>query len=1270
MADRAQMKSVLAALVFLTAVITGFSAEPPRKSLPGHVVPATKRLMPLARLAATNELSLAIGLPLRNTNELGEFLRQLSDPASPKFRKFLSPAEFTARFGPTESDYETVKNFVRTNGFTITGTHGNRLVLDVAGKSGAAERAFHVTLKTFRHPREPRDFFAPDTEPSVDTALPIADVSGLENYTRAYPKIRRTLPGAKPNYGSAPNGVSYFGNDFRAAYAPGTTLDGTGQSVGLFQLEGYYASDIAKYAAQTGGGRTNILLQNVLIDGFSGTPTASDTNGIAECSLDIEMAMAMAPGLSQIVVFEGSQANFIPNDVLNLMAASNTVKNLSSSWGWSGGPTTTTDNIFKTMAAQGQSFFNASGDSDAFPSGYVDNSGNTTVPSSSPYITQVGGTTLATPSAGGAYSSETVWNWGGGSGSSGGVSTYYSIPAWQQGISSFLNNGGSMTTRNIPDVALTADNVYVYYHNTSGNFGGTSCAAPLWAGFMALVNQQAAASGQSSIGFINPAIYEVANESLYNSAFHDIATGNNTSPTSPNAFYAVQNYDLCTGVGSPNGTNLVNALVNPDPLVVVSSGGFIAVGAPGGGFNISTTTFVVTNAGNSALQWSLINTAAWLNASSSGGTLAAGAGVSVDVGLNNVASNQPGGIYPASILFSNVTTGVSHLRFFALEPADALLILPTNNFTFVGQAGGPFAPAAQSIILTNARASALNWSLNNTSAWFGVSPSAGTLAPGAQTNVAFTLTAPVTNLANGTYPASFQVTNLSSQFVQSITGQIVIGQSLVQNGGFETGDVTGWSFNGTAGFNGVVGNSAISGMTPHSGSYFFAFGENGALAYVSQSLPTLAGQKYLLSVWCESPNTSPSTPNEFAVAWNGTTIYDKSNMGKVGWTNLQFVVSATAANTLLKISGRDDPYWLGLDDVSVIAGFAPAITSQPTSLTQLAGGNVFFAAFASGSTNLAFQWRKNGTNISNGTGISGTTSNVLSLAGVTTNSSANYTLVVTNLFGSVTSSVASLLVVVPATITASSVTNRTVECGNNTNNFTLTAVGTAPLSIQWSFNGTPLTGATNASFSITNLSVSTNTVSVTVTNLYGSATSNATLAVRDTLAPVVMLIGAGRLTNELGSAFTDSGATANDICAGGITVAVSGTVITNATGTNTLTYTASDISGNTATTNRTVIVRDTTPPIISWSFTNLIVTANSNCIALMPDVTGTNDIEATDLSGSVTITQSPTNNAVLQLGTNIVVLTVADASGNQSYSTNHAIVIDQTPPVFVSEPSS
>jgi len=1265
----------LAAVYFLGAGGSVFAADGGMRTLHGNVPPTVAHLTSIGNLSATRQLNLAIGLPLHNQPELDELLRQLYDPASPNFHKFLTPEEFTARFGPTEADYAAVRDFARTNGMVVTGTYDDRLLLDVAGPAAAVQSAFHVTLRTYHHPTENRDFFAPDTEPTVESNLPIADVSGLQNYSRPRPKFHFVPRSLSPRAGSAP-GSEYMGNDFRNAYVPGTTLDGSGQMVGLVQFDGFYASDITAY--ESVAGRTNIPLQVVKLDGFSGTPTTGANTGNPEVSLDIEMAMSMAPALARIVVFEGNPNNFIPNDVLNAMVASNTVKNLSCSWGWSVGPTTTTDNIFKMMAADGQSFFNASGDSDAFPPGYVDNSASTTTPSSSPYITQVGGTTLTMNGSGASYNSETVWNWGydssagGYVGTSGGVSSYYAIPAWQQGVNSFSTNGGSTTMRNIPDVALTADNVYVTYGNGStGDFGGTSCAAPLWAGFMALVNQQAAAGGQANgIGFINPAIYEIANESIYNSAFNDITTGNNTWPSSPDSFYAVPGYDLCTGLGTPAGTALIYALVNPDPLVVVSNAGFNAVISPDGTSSIGSQTFYLTNAGAFPLTWSLVSTSSWLNVSSGGGSLDGGANSSVAVSLNmGVAAGLPVGAYKTGLWFSNVTGGVTHYRFFTLTVKDPLLILPTNNFVFSGPPGGPFSPAWQWMTLTNVSAAGLSWSINNTSSWFAVSSDGGSLSAGAQTGVAISPAAAATNLADGTYSATLQVANLASQSVHTVMLGLVVNESLVENGGFETGDFSNWALTGDAGSYDFVDNGSSTGIAPYSGTYFAALGEVGTQAHLSQTLPTAAGQKYLLSLWLYNPVTGSSRrQNEFSVSWNGSTLYDKKNIAQSGWVNMQFIVTATGGGTVLQIGGRDDKSYLGLDDVSVKPVFSPAISAQPASLTVLSGSNAVFNMTAGGSAPLGYQWRNNGASLANGGNISGVTTSALQFTAVTTNNSGNYSVVITNNYGSITSAVATLTVVLPPLLN-SPLTNQTIECGGNAT-FTVAPSGTPPLNIQWRLDGAPVANATNASFALTDIHLPGHTVGVVVTNLYGSITNSAVLTVQDTLAPVITLNGNNPLFVELGSTFTDPGASATDLCAGVISVIAGGTVNTNSVGTNTLTYTADDGNGNTNTATRTVIVQDTTPPTILWSFTNLVLAADTNCSAAMPDVTGTNYILATDLSGALTISQEPTNSFILPIGTNIVVITVADASGNDSYSTNTIVVQDETPPLILLQPQS
>src|SRR5258708_22917682 len=127
------------------------------------------------------------------------------------------------------------------------------------------------------------------------------------------------------------------------------------------------------------------------------------------------------------------------------------------------------------------------------------------------------------------------------------------------------SNQGSTTMRNVPDLACHSDvNLWMIYNNgQQGRVGGTSAAAPMWAGFTALVNQQAAAGSQPSIGFINPAIYAAGKSPSATSAFHDITAGNTTNASSPNAFFAVPAYDLCTGWCTPSASNTVSALLSP-----------------------------------------------------------------------------------------------------------------------------------------------------------------------------------------------------------------------------------------------------------------------------------------------------------------------------------------------------------------------------------------------------------------------------------------------------------------------------------------------------------------------------------------------------------------------------------------------------------------------------------------------------------------------------------------------------------------------------------
>jgi len=588
-------------------------------------------------------LDLTIGLPLRNQAGLEQLLRELYDPASPNYRHFLTPQQFTERFGPTKEDYAAVMAFARANGFTVEAPDPGRVLVTVHAPMAAVEKVFHVRMRSQQHPSEARQFFAPDVEPTLDLDVPIQDIGGLDNFVVPRPAGLFRKPQspqsagpsgkAMPQSGSG-SGGTYAGNDFRAAYAPGVTLTGAGQSVGVFEFGGYYSNDIVYYE-NSFEASNQVPIINVLVNGESSVTN----NAGAEEALDIEMEIAMAPGMTSLYYYYGSS----PDNILSRIAGDNAVHQIGASWLY--GTDGSTDGLYQQLAAEGITFFTASGDGDAYPVGSSIDACCTT-----PYVTCVGGTTLSTTGPGGAWSSEKVWNWGGGTGGSGGISTSYAIPSWQIGISMAANQG-STTMRNIPDVALTADNIDVYYNGSWGSYGGTSCATPLWAGFLALVNEQAANSGLPPVGAFNPAVYGIGKGAGYAAAFHDITTGNNFKTASPTNFSAVAGYDLCTGWGTPQGQATINAFAPPTALQIAPAAGFVSAGWLGGPFSVNAQSFILSNlSATVSFNWSLSSTSAWLTVSATNGILATNGVTNVLISLNpGVVNGLAAGSYSATV---------------------------------------------------------------------------------------------------------------------------------------------------------------------------------------------------------------------------------------------------------------------------------------------------------------------------------------------------------------------------------------------------------------------------------------------------------------------------------------------------------------------------------------------------------------------------------------------------------------------------------------------
>jgi subtilase family serine protease len=530
------------------------TGQPPEVRHVPEVVINGKALM-VGACDLKQPLQIALHLPLRNQAELTRFLHDLYDPTSPSYHKYLSVAAFTERFGPTERDYNTVVDWAESKGLTVTDTPENRRLVAVEGSVKTVNRAFHVTVNNYRHPNEGRIFYSPDREATpVGLRVQLLQITGLNDYVLPHSMLKHaaTNPGAVANLnGSGPSG-EYLPSDMRAAYYGNGPLTGKGQSIGIFSFDGYLASDVKLYFSKTGMS-SKVPIKNVLVDGFSGDCTSVSSPTSSTCDdgeqvLDIVNAIGMAPGIQQILFYEGSSNT----EILNQMATDNVAKVLTSSWGWNPADAASDDPIFQEFAAQGQTFVSASGDDGAF------NSSNYYFPSVDPYITQVGGTDLTTTGPGGSWAAEAGWSHSGG-----GYVSGTPIPSWQQ-LAGVVNssNLASTTLRNSPDVAAEAnlDNSTVVNGSFVTGYGGTSFAAPRWAGFLALVNQQSVANGRGTVGFINPALYSLGVSTSHSSAFHDITSGSNPPSEGGTGFKAVPGYDLVTGWGSPAGAGLINQL--------------------------------------------------------------------------------------------------------------------------------------------------------------------------------------------------------------------------------------------------------------------------------------------------------------------------------------------------------------------------------------------------------------------------------------------------------------------------------------------------------------------------------------------------------------------------------------------------------------------------------------------------------------------------------------------------------------------------------------
>ena len=683
----------LLSIAVLLSLVTVAAINAQAQSMSTHHVREVTRTgaaKPIGQLPPDQTMTLDVVLPLRDPAGLNAFLKVLYDPSSPSYRQFLSVPEFTARFGPTEENYDAVVRYLKSYGFEVTGGTRDGMDVLIKGPVSAVEAAFRVSMRTYQHPTEDRTFYAPDREPTTGLSFALWHVSGLDNYSIPHPLYVKRSDYAQAHginaedvvshatTGSGPS-ASFLGSDMRAAYYGGTALTGAGQNLGLFEFLGTDLADLTTYYKNVGQ-TNNVPITLLSTDGTS--TSCVDTRAGGDCddteqTLDMTQALGMAPGLSSLVMYIGS----VDTAIISAMTTHNPLPTtIGCSWGWTPADPSTLNPYFQKMAAQGQNFFAASGDSSTW------SASNEAWPADNAFIVSVGGTDLVTASAGGAWKSETAWV-----DSGGGISPdSIPIPSWQQ-LSGVINstNKGSTTLRNGPDVAANANFTFYVCADqttcTANEFGGTSFATPMWAGYVALVNQQLANEGDPTIGFINPTIYAQNITSSYATGFHDITSGTSGS------FSAEVGYDLVTGWGSPNGVGLINALAptstSPAFSITASPAAVSVVQGSSGGSTITTT---VSGGFDSAIALTASGQPTGVTLTLSSASIAAPGSGSSTLTMA-VASTTAAGTY--TITVSATGGGITHTATVALTVtaptagAFTISVSPTSGSLRQGQSG-------------------------------------------------------------------------------------------------------------------------------------------------------------------------------------------------------------------------------------------------------------------------------------------------------------------------------------------------------------------------------------------------------------------------------------------------------------------------------------------------------------------------------------------------------------------------------------------------------
>jgi subtilase family serine protease len=499
--------------------------------------------MRLGRAGAATTVSLSFGLNVRDPLRLAQLIAS---------GQTVSPEVYATEFGPDPSAAQAAVALLQSAGFRASWRSG-LTVISADGPAPNAAALLHVDIENFRL-ADGTIFYATLDEPQIPPQLAVAaaSVSGLDNYRRAHTNAVR-------HGGLSPSDVLAFYN-LKPLRDAG--LDGTGQTIVLPEIDDLpNLQDLNKFAKQFGLPPFDSLL-TIKRDPNWGTPEKPQ----GETVLDLEIIHEVAPG-AKIVVYL-SAPDFAHGDrAFDQMVTDHLGSIISESLGacepdTPSGHRNNYASIQDRAVAQGMSHFVASGDSGAYTCG-EDQGPAGSFPSTLPTVTAVGGTTVF-ESEQGIYYKESAW---GGpidqSGTGGGPSHFYSMPGYQKNVAQALGHG----FRQVPDVSANGDpatGFHIVFGGQDQQAGGTSASTPLWAATIALINQDLKLKGLREVGFANPALYWMGENSpkLPAKPFHDVTTGNNL------AFQAATGWDFATGWGSMDG-----AALNAAWILYIKGGG-------------------------------------------------------------------------------------------------------------------------------------------------------------------------------------------------------------------------------------------------------------------------------------------------------------------------------------------------------------------------------------------------------------------------------------------------------------------------------------------------------------------------------------------------------------------------------------------------------------------------------------------------------------------------------------------------------------------------